>query len=80
MKSVFVSVHCGMDHGRMTDRLYDTWVTRNDRMARSVVQLLNAVQTKDRDEARRKTGPVVIIIGAGHTEYGFRCHRPGTSP
>ena len=71
MKSVFVSVHCGMDHGRMTDRLYDTWVTRNDRMARSVVQLLNAVQTKDRDEAGRKTGPVVIIIGAGHTEYGL---------
>ncbi|MGM0655673.1 MAG: ChaN family lipoprotein [Thermodesulfobacteriota bacterium] len=71
MKSIFVSVHCGMDHGQMTDRLYDTWVARNDRMALSVVELFNAVQTQDRDEAGRKTGPVVIIIGAGHTEYGL---------
>ncbi|WP_035236849.1 ChaN family lipoprotein [Desulfobacter vibrioformis] len=71
MKSVFVSVHCGMDHGRMTERLYDTWVARNDRMALSVVELFNALQTQDRDEAGRKTGPVVIIIGAGHTEYGL---------
>ena len=71
MKSIFVSVHCGMDHGRMTDRLYDTWVTRNDRMALSVVELFNAVQMQDRNEAGLKTGPVVIIIGAGHTEYGL---------
>ncbi|WP_287126183.1 ChaN family lipoprotein [Desulfobacter sp.] len=71
MKSVFVSVHCGMEHGRMTDRLYDTWVARNDRMALSVVELFNAMQTQDRDKAERKTGPVVIIIGAGHTEYGL---------
>lgn len=71
MKSVFVSVHCGMDHGRMTGRLYDTWVARNDRMALSVVELFNAVQTQDRDGAGRKTGPVVIIIGAGHTDYGL---------
>ncbi|WP_020588361.1 ChaN family lipoprotein [Desulfobacter curvatus] len=71
MKSVFVSVHCGMDHGRMTERLYDTWMTRNDRMALSVTELFNAVQTQERDEAGRKTGPVVIIIGAGHTEYGL---------
>ncbi|NDY73256.1 hypothetical protein DO021_16960 [Desulfobacter hydrogenophilus] len=71
MKSVFVSVHCGMDHGRMTERLYDTWMARNDRMALSVVELFNAVQTQDRDKADRKTGPVVIIIGTGHTEYGL---------
>jgi len=71
MKSVFVSVHCGMDHGRMTERLYDTWVARNDRMALSVVELFNAVQSKDRDSAGRHTGPVVIIIGGGHTEYGL---------
>ncbi|WP_321416472.1 ChaN family lipoprotein [uncultured Desulfobacter sp.] len=71
MKSVFVSVHCGMDHGRMTERLYGTWMMRNDRMALSVIELFNAVQTKDRDTAGRQTGPVVIIIGAGHTEYGL---------
>ncbi len=71
MKSIFVSVHCGMDHGRMTERLYDTWVARNDRMALSVVELFKAVQTKDRDTKGRQTGPVVIIIGGGHTEYGL---------
>lgn len=71
MKSIFVSVHCGMDHGRMTDRLYDTWVARNDRMAMSVVELANAVQTQDLDTAGRKLGPIVVIIGAGHTKYGL---------
>ncbi len=68
MKSVFVQVHCGMDHGRMTDRLYDTWLARNDRMALSVVQLAKAIQqTPDSTMA----GPVVVIIGAGHTDYGL---------
>ncbi|WP_321491329.1 ChaN family lipoprotein [uncultured Desulfobacter sp.] len=71
MKSVFVKVHCGMGHDRMTDRLYDTWVTRNDRMALSVVELFNAVQMQERDKTNRKAGPVVIIIGAGHTDYGL---------
>jgi uncharacterized iron-regulated protein len=71
MKSIFVSVHCGMDHGRMTERLYDTWIARNDRIALSVLELSKAVQAQDLDEAKRKTGPVVIIIGAGHTEYGL---------
>ena len=71
MKSIFVSVHCGMDHGRMTDRLYDTWVARNDRMALSVVELFNAVQNLRMDETGPKPGPVVIIMGAGHTEYGL---------
>jgi len=42
-----------------------------DRMALSVAELFNAVQTRDRTGAGRKTGPVVIIMGAGHTEYGL---------
>jgi uncharacterized iron-regulated protein len=44
----------------MQSRLYDTWVARNDRMARSITRL-HALGT----------GPVVIIIGGGHTEYGL---------
>jgi hypothetical protein len=36
-----------------------------------VLELSKAVQAQDLDEAKRKTGPVVIIIGAGHTEYGL---------
>jgi hypothetical protein len=55
----------------MTERLYDTWVARNDRMALSVVELFKAVQAKDHDTKGRRTGPVVIIIGGGHTEYGL---------
>ncbi len=60
MISVFRSVHCGMDLGRMQSRLYDTWVARNDTMALSITKLF-----------RYSKGPVIIIIGAGHTEYGL---------
>ncbi|MBU0972460.1 MAG: ChaN family lipoprotein [Proteobacteria bacterium] len=61
MKSIFKSVHCGMNHEKMTSRLYDTWVARNDKMALSISQLYE----KD------AKGPVVVIIGRGHTEYGL---------
>jgi uncharacterized iron-regulated protein len=60
MISIFRSVHCGMDLGRMQARLYDTWVARNDKMALSITKL-----------SRYTKGPVVIIIGGGHTEYGL---------
>ncbi len=60
MKAVFSSVHCGMGNEDMQDRLYDTWTARNDTMARSITML-----------AKETTGPVVVIIGNGHTEYGL---------
>ncbi|MFO7990618.1 MAG: ChaN family lipoprotein [Desulfotignum sp.] len=60
MKTVFTSVHCGMGSADMQDRLYDTWTARNDTMARSITRL-----------AQETTGPVVVIIGNGHTEYGL---------
>ncbi|WDP89245.1 MAG: ChaN family lipoprotein [Desulfobacter sp.] len=63
MTGIFKNVHCGMDHGRMTDRLYDTWLARNDRMALSITEL-------HRTRAKG-TGPVVVIMGNGHTEYGL---------
>jgi uncharacterized iron-regulated protein len=69
MKSIFKTVHCGMDHGKMTARLYDTWTARNDRMALSIVQLYDAGQTRDSNSQTR--GPIVIIMGNGHTEYGL---------
>ncbi len=59
MESLFKAVHCGMDHGTMTSRLYDTWVARNDKMALSITQL------------HEKNLPLLIIIGGGHTEYGL---------
>ncbi len=60
MKAVFTSVHCGMGNEDMLDRLYDTWTARNDTMARSITRL-----------AEEATGPVVVVMGNGHTEYGL---------
>jgi uncharacterized iron-regulated protein len=61
MKSVFKAVHCGMGHDKMTSRLYDTWVARNDKMALSISQLYE----------KGAKGPIVVIIGGGHTQYGL---------
>jgi len=63
MTAIFKEVHCGMNHGRMADLLYDTWRARNDRMALSIVRLHETKQDEQ--------GPVVIIMGNGHTEYGL---------
>ena len=60
MFSIFKAVHCGMGHGKMQARLYDTWVARNDKMAHSITRLY-----------KHGKGPIVIIIGGGHTEYGL---------
>ncbi len=70
MKSIFTSVHCGMGSPRMTARLYDTWKARNDKMALSISQL----QKSKKLDAGQKTdtpGPIVVIMGNGHTEYGL---------
>jgi len=63
MTSIFKEVHCGMNHGRMADLLYDTWRARNDRMALSIARLHGSKQPGQ--------GPVVIIMGNGHTEYNL---------
>lgn len=60
MFSIFKAVHCGMGHGKMQARLYDTWVARNDKMAHSITRLY-----------KHGKGPIIIIIGGGHTEYGL---------
>ncbi|CCK79966.1 ChaN family lipoprotein [Desulfobacula toluolica] len=60
MFSIFKKVHCGMSHGTMQSRLYDTWVARNDKMALSIKRL-----------HKHRNGPVIIIIGGGHTAYGL---------
>ena len=60
MFSIFKAVHCGMGNENMQSRLYDTWRARNDKMALSITQLV-----------KHGNGPVVIIIGGGHTEYGL---------
>lgn len=62
MFSIFKAVHCGMTmgHNKMEAKLYDTWVARNDKMAHSITRLHS-----------HGKGPVVVIIGGGHTEYGL---------
>ena len=55
------AAHCGFGSPEYLGRLYDNWVARNDTMARAIVDAL--------DDAT--AGPVVVIVGAGHTEYGL---------
>lgn len=50
--------HCGHAAPDLLDRLYDTWLARNDAMAESVVTML----------AERPREPVVVILGTGHVE------------
>jgi len=61
MKEIFKAVHCGMGHGKMVGRLYDTWLARNDTMALSITRLYDPAAL----------GPVVVIMGNGHTEYNL---------
>jgi len=60
MFSIFKAVHCGMGNKKMQSRLYGTWVARNDQMAHSITRLY-----------KHRKGPIVIIIGGGHTEHGL---------
>jgi len=60
MFSIFKDVHCSMGNEQMQTKLYDTWLARNDKMALSITRLKQYHQ-----------GPLVIIIGGGHTEYGL---------
>ena len=57
---MFKAVHCGIAHENMQSKLYDTWIARNDKMALSITRL-----------HKHSTGPIIIIIGNGHTEYGL---------
>lgn len=60
MFSIFKSAHCGMAQSEMQAKLYTTWIARNDKMALSISRL-----------NQYRKGPVVVIIGKGHTEYGL---------
>jgi len=61
MKETFKAVHCGMGHGKMLEKLYDSWLARNDTMALSITQIHDPTTP----------GPVVVIMGNGHTEHGL---------
>ena len=60
MKQKFTASHCGWSEPNLLERLYQTWVARNDAMARSIVDMLE-----------EQGGPVVMIVGGGHVEHNM---------
>jgi uncharacterized iron-regulated protein len=61
MHQNFKKGHCGWGETEYLDRLYDNWLARNDTMAMAISEMAG---NKDK-------GPVVIILGAGHTQFNM---------
>ncbi len=55
----FKAAHCGYAHQQRQERMYETWLARNDTMARSIVAM----------SAESSEQPIVLILGGGHTEH-----------
>lgn len=51
--------HCGMAPESLLDRLYETWIARNDTMARSIALMLETLPDD----------PVVMVLGSGHVAH-----------
>ena len=58
MLAKFADSHCGFSSPKMAERMYRTWIARNDAMARAIVSMIS-------DEGR----PIVMIVGGGHTQH-----------
>jgi len=56
MYKSFTAAHCGWSQPQLLQRLYETWVARNDAMAMSISNVLN----------EHSGEPVVMILGSGH--------------
>ena len=56
----FTIAHSGWSEAGLLERLYDTWVARNDTMAISITNIINTTE-----------GTLVVIIGKGHTAYNM---------
>ncbi|MBF0153622.1 MAG: ChaN family lipoprotein [Magnetococcales bacterium] len=52
--------HCGAASPSLLDRLYATWVARNDTMATAITALLKELPA---------TEPIVMLLGAGHVAH-----------
>ncbi|MBF0311130.1 MAG: ChaN family lipoprotein [Magnetococcales bacterium] len=59
MQEQFANSHCGMAGEGLLERLYQTWLARNEAMAESIVTMAGETPGE----------PVVVILGAGHTQY-----------
>lgn len=61
MYQSFTRAHCGWRDENYLRKLYATWLARNEAMAQSIVATLTASPGQ----------PIVMILGAGHTEYNM---------
>lgn len=59
MHQQFKKGHCGWGETSHLDRLYDNWNARNSMMAHSLNEMAKS----------HNKGPVIVILGAGHTQY-----------
>ncbi|MBF0138343.1 MAG: ChaN family lipoprotein [Magnetococcales bacterium] len=57
MQKQLSEAHCGAAAPDLLDRLYATWVARNDTMAASITAMLKELPSSE---------PIVMILGAGH--------------
>ena len=55
------SSHCNMASKSLLERLYTTWIARNDAMATAINLMLPATESD----------PVIMILGAGHTRHNM---------
>jgi len=57
----FKAAHCGYAHEKMMEKMYQTWLVRNDVMAYSIAEMF-----KENNQE-----PVVVILGKGHVEHNM---------
>ena len=61
MLQQFKEGHCGWSNESLMEKLYGTWLARNDAMAKTV----QSIRAKDSQE------PTVVILGGGHSIYNL---------
>ena len=61
MLEEFTNAHCGYRNEEMFRRMYQAWIARNDAMAQSILNTLEA----------NPQNPVLMIVGFGHLRHGM---------
>ncbi|MCP4753158.1 MAG: ChaN family lipoprotein [Proteobacteria bacterium] len=61
MYGKFTEAHCGWSLKSLLERLYGSWIARNDAMAHSIAVMIGEIP----DE------PIVMILGGGHVEHNM---------
>ncbi len=61
MYNKFKNAHCGFAHKKMMEKMYGTWLERNDAMAHSIVETFK----------ENPQEPIIMILGKGHVEHNM---------